>query len=139
MGHWQPFPDTRDAILELQKLAIKVVLITNTDDDIIAETQKTLGVKFDEIITAQQAGAYKPSHKGFYLARGRLGLQPSEIWHAGFGFKYDIVPATELGYVTVWVNRQGEARPVDVRETFLVGDMRTLVYLVKGIAASQSQ
>ena len=135
MGFWKPFPDTRDAILELQKL-VKVVLITNTDDDIIAQTQKTIGVQFDDIITAQQAGAYKPSHKGFDLARERLQLPKEDIWHAGFGFKYDIVPATELGYMTVWVNRQGEVRPVDVKETFLVGDMRTLAYLMKGIAAS---
>ena len=135
MGQWRPFPDSRDAILELQQL-VKVVLITNTDDEIIAETQKMLDVKFDEIITAEQARAYKPSHKGFFLARERLGLPVSEIWHAGFGFKYDIVPATELGYTTVWVNRQGETRPVDVKETFLVGDMRTLVYLVKGIVAA---
>jgi 2-haloalkanoic acid dehalogenase type II len=135
MGSWKPFPDTKDAILELQKL-VKVVLITNTDDAIIAETEHTIGVKFDEIITAEQAGAYKPSHKGFLLARERLGLNVSEIWHAGFGFKYDIVPATALGYTTVWVNRQGEVRPVNVKETFLVGDMRTLVYLLKGVAAS---
>jgi 2-haloacid dehalogenase len=135
MGKWRPFPDTKDAILELQKLT-KVVLITNTDDAIIRETEQTIGVRFDEIITAQQADAYKPSHKGFLLARERLGLTVPEIWHAGFGFKYDVVPATELGYTTVWVNRQGEARPVDVKETFLVGDMRTLAYLVKGIAAS---
>ena len=136
MGYWKPFPDTRDAIIELQKL-VKVVLITNTDDSIIAETERTIGVKFDGIITAEQASAYKPSHKGFLLARQRLGLEVSEIWHAGFGFKYDVVPATELGYTTVWVNRQGLARPLDVKETFLVGDMRTLVYLIKGIAASE--
>src|ERR1700676_182262 len=135
MGKWQPFPDTKQAILELQKLT-KTVLITNSDNDIIAETERTIGVKFDDIITAQQAGAYKPSHKGFILARERLGLPVSDIWHAGFGFKYDIVPATELGYTTVWINRQGETRPVDVKETSLVGDMRTLVYLIKGIAAS---
>jgi len=135
MGQWKPFPDSREAILALQQY-VKVVLITNTDDEIIQETQKTIGVQFDEIITAQQAGAYKPSHKGFHLARERLQLSKEDIWHAGFGFKYDIVPATELGYVTVWVNRQGEVRPVDVKETFLVGDMRTLAYLVKGIAAS---
>ncbi len=135
MGYWKPFPDTRDAILELQKL-VKVVLITNTDNQIIQETERMLDVKFDEIITAEQAMAYKPSHKGFQLARERLGLDVSEIWHAGFGFKYDIVPAAELGYKTVWVNRQGEVRPVDVKETFLVGDMRTLAYLVKGISVS---
>ena len=78
MGRWKPFPDTRDAIVELQKF-LKVVLITNTDNDIIAETERTIGVTFDEIITAQQARAYKPSHKGFLLARERLGLPKSEI------------------------------------------------------------
>jgi 2-haloacid dehalogenase len=135
MGRWQPFPDAKEAILELQK-SLKVVLISNTDNDIISETERTIGVKVDDIITAQHVGAYKPSHKGFILARERLGLPVSDIWHAGFGFKYDIVPATELGYTTVWVNRQGEARPVDVKETFLVGDMRTLVYVIKGIAAA---
>jgi 2-haloalkanoic acid dehalogenase type II len=135
MGYWKPFPDTRDAILELQKL-VKVALITNTDDSIIAQTEQTIGVKFDEIITAEQAGAYNPSPKGFLLARERLGLKVSQIWHAGFGFKYDIVPAKKLGYTTVWVNRQGLGRPGRVKETFLVGDMRTLVYLIKGIAAS---
>lgn len=93
-------------------------------------------MKFDEIITAEQAGAYKPAHEGFLLARERLGLKIKEIWHAGFGFKYDIVPAHKLGYTTVWVNRQRHARPGRVKETFLVGDMRTLAYLIKGIAAS---
>jgi len=92
MGYWKPFPDTKEAILELQKV-VKVVLITNTDDSIIAQTEQTIGVKFDDIITAEQAGAYKPGHEGFLLARERLGLKIKEIWHAGFGFKYDIVPA----------------------------------------------
>ncbi|HLI70695.1 MAG TPA: haloacid dehalogenase type II [Ktedonobacteraceae bacterium] len=134
MGTWRPFPDTREAIRDLQKL-LKVALITNTDDEIIAQTEHNLGVKFDEIITAEQARAYKPAHQGFLLARERLGLKREEIWHAGFGFTYDIVPASQLGYTTVWVNRQGEARPAGVKETFLVGDLRTLVYVIRGVAA----
>ncbi|HZU68832.1 MAG TPA: haloacid dehalogenase type II [Ktedonobacteraceae bacterium] len=134
MGYWKPFPDTREAIIELQKL-VKVVLITNTDDEIIAQTEQTIGVKFDDIITAEQAKAYKPAYEGFLLARERLGLKVKEIWHAGFGFKYDIVPAKKLGYTTVWVNRQGWGRPSRVKETFMVGDMRTLAYLVKGVAS----
>jgi 2-haloacid dehalogenase len=139
MGKWRAFPDTQSSLEVMQReLGIKVVLITNTDDKIIAETVSQLGVMPDEIITAEQAGAYKPHHEGFLLARQRLQLPVEEIWHAGFGFKYDIVPATELGYTTVWVNRQGEARPagITVKETFLVGDLATLVYLLKGIKDS---
>ncbi len=134
MGHWQPFPDTQASLRALQDLGIKVVLITNTDDQIIAQTVPLLGIAPDDIVTAEQARAYKPAHQAFHLARQRLGLLVSEIWHAGFGFKYDIIPASELGYTTVWINRQGEARPSAVRETFLVGDMATLVYLIKGLA-----
>jgi len=43
MGHWQPFPDTQTSLQALQALGIKVVLITNTDDEIIAQTQPRLG------------------------------------------------------------------------------------------------
>ena len=132
MGKWQPFPDTRDALLELKKYT-KIALITNTDNEIIRETVKQIGVEFDEIITAEDAGAYKPSHKGFHLALERLGLDKSEVLHAGFGFKYDVVPATELGFETCWINRYGEVRPVNVKETYLVGDMRTFATLVKGM------
>src|SRR5260370_36436193 len=60
MAYWKPFPDTKEAILELQKI-VKVVLITDTDNDIIAETDRTIVVKFDNIITACQEGACKPN------------------------------------------------------------------------------
>ena len=134
MGQWKPFPDTCAALRILQKY-MKLALITNTDDAIIAQTEQQLGITFDAIVTAEQAKAYKPAHTGFRLARQRLGLEVKDIWHAGFGFKYDIIPAHELGYTSIWINRQGEVRPTDVKETFLVGDMATLVHLIKGIAA----
>src|SRR5207237_10935269 len=128
------FSDTSVNILWLRNL-FKMILIRLIVNQLIQQPERLHDVNFVEIITAEQVGAYKPSHKGFLLARERLGLDVSEILHAGFGFKYDIVPATALGYTTVWVNRQGEVRPVDVKETVLVGDMRTLAYLVKGVAA----
>ena len=130
MGSWQPFPDSHDALLELKKY-VKITLITNTDNDIIRESVRHIGVEFDDIVTAEMAGAYKPSHKGFYLSQKRLGLTEKEILHAAFGFKYDILPATELGYQTCWVNRQGEPRPLDVWESFMVGDLKTLARLIK--------
>ena len=136
MGQWKPFDDTREALLELKKYT-KIALITNTDNAIIAETVKQIGVEFDEIITAEKAGAYKPSDKGFHLALERLGLDKSEVLHAGFGLKYDVVPATKLGFKTCWINRYGEVRPVNVKETYLVGDMATFALLIKGMASSK--
>src|SRR2546427_12777721 len=57
MGSWKPFPDTRDAILELQKL-VKVVLITNTDDAIIAETERTIDRKSTRLNSSHSQISY---------------------------------------------------------------------------------
>ena len=70
------------------------------------------------------------------MALKRLELDKSEVLHTGFGFKYDVVPATELGFKTCWINRYGEVRPVNVKETYLVGDMATFATLIRGMAHS---
>lgn len=132
MGKWRPFQDAKEALLEIKK-HVKIALLTNTDDHIIEETVSRLGIEFDAIVTAEQAGAYKANHDGFHLFLEKLNLDKSDILHTGFGFKYDVVPASELGITSCWVNRYGETRPVDVKEDYLVGDLKTLALLVKGL------
>jgi 2-haloalkanoic acid dehalogenase, type II len=138
MGKWQPFPDSRAALEELHKYC-KVTLITNTDNDIIKESVKQIGFEFDDIVTAEMAGAYKPSLKGFKLSQQRLGMTEKDILHAGFGFKYDIIPATRLGYETAWINRQGEPRPLNVWETVMTGDLATFAKLIKLAAIEEGK
>src|SRR5208282_6851038 len=50
---WLPFPDTVPALRELQK-RYKLVIISNIDDNLFAETRKHLDVEFDAVITAEQ-------------------------------------------------------------------------------------
>ncbi len=106
---WPPFPDTVAALRDLQK-RYKLVVISNIDDDLFAETQKHLGVEFDGVITAQQAGSYKPSLNNFQMALRTLALSPDRLLHAGQSIYHDVVPARSLGISTVWVNRKS-ARP----------------------------
>jgi 2-haloacid dehalogenase len=75
------------------------------DDDLFADTRPQLGVEFDQIITAQQAGAYKPSLKIFELALSRAGVSADRILHIGQSVYHDVIPAQSLGLATVWVNR----------------------------------
>jgi 2-haloacid dehalogenase len=62
-------------------------------------------VRFDRVITAQQARAYKPSLKIFELALSRVGVPPHRILHVGQSIYHDVIPAQSLGLATVWVNR----------------------------------
>jgi 2-haloacid dehalogenase len=106
---WLPFPDTVRALRELQK-RFKLVVISNIDSDLFAETKKLLGAEFEAVITAEQAKSYKPSLNNFKIALDRLALSPERLLHAGQSIYHDVVPARSLGISPVWVNRQS-ARP----------------------------
>ena len=106
---WPPFPDTVAALHRLKK-RFKLAVISNIDDDLFAATRKHLDVEFDAVITAQQAGSYKPAIHNFDLALRTLTLPPERLLHAAQSIYHDIVPAWSLGIATVWVNRRS-ARP----------------------------
>ena len=106
---WPPFSDTVPALRELQK-RYRLVVISNIDDDLFAETRKHLDVEFDGVITAEQARSYKPSLNNFRMALRTLAISPDRLLHAAQSIYHDVVPARSLGISTVWVNRKS-ARP----------------------------
>lgn len=104
LQEWKPWPDTVTALHQLQK-RFRLTIVSNVDDDLFAATLPQLGVDFDQIITAQQAGAYKPSLKIFDLALRRVGGPAHRVLHVGQSVYHDVLPAQSLGLATVWVNR----------------------------------
>jgi 2-haloacid dehalogenase len=108
---WQPFPDTRAALTQAREAGLKLVIISNTDDDIIEHSVRHIGVPFDDVVTAEQCGAYKPADTVFEQAIERIGEPPESILHVAFGFKYDLPPAERAGMRAAWVNRFDEPAP----------------------------
>lgn len=104
IANWQPFPDTVAALRKL-KNRYKLAVISNIDDDLFALSAPKLGVKFDEVITAQQARCYKPCKRIFEIARERIGAEKEKWLHAGQSVYHDVIPAKALGIATVWVKR----------------------------------
>lgn len=129
MPTWPPFPDTKPA-LDALRGRVKLAIISNVDDDILAQSVRLMDVAFDALITAQQARAYKPSLRPFELALGQLGCSPKDVLHVAFGFQYDIGPAQRLGLRTCWVNRYGKPRPGLIQPDYEVRDLRGLVSIV---------
>jgi 2-haloacid dehalogenase len=109
LATWKPWPDTVAALRRL-KSRFRMAILSNVDDDLFADTRPQLGVEFDEVITAQQARAYKPSLKIFELAISRVKTPAHRILHVGQSVYHDVIPAQSLGLATVWVNRPS-ARP----------------------------
>jgi 2-haloacid dehalogenase len=103
---WGAFPDV-PPVLRILRQYCKLVIISNTEDRIIEKNIENMGVPFDDYISADQARAYKPAHEVFNYTLKKLGCDKSDILHVANGFEYDIMPAHELGWKAVWINREG--------------------------------
>ena len=131
VGSWPAFDDTVKALARLKK-RYKLVILSNVDDEMFAETTKQLEIRFDEIITAEQVGSYKPALANFRFAVERLGVPQDRILHVAQSLYHDHVPAKKLGFTTVWVNRPsrwpgtGVALPADASPDLEVPDMDSL-------------
>ena len=135
LAAWQPFPDTVGALREL-KTRYKLAVISNIDDDLFALTAPKLGVKFDQVITAQQALCYKPCKRIFEIAKGRLGVAPEKWLHVGQSIYHDVIPAQAMGLAAVWVNRPspregaGATKAAAGKPDLEVASLKELVELV---------
>ncbi len=111
MRSWQPFPDTAPALRRAREAGLRLVIVSNTDGDIIEHSLKQIGVAVDGVVTAEDVSSYKPGVAHFERALEVIGEPAERILHVAFGFKYDIGPAQELGFRSAWVNRRAEPRP----------------------------
>jgi 2-haloacid dehalogenase len=128
---WKPWPDTVAALRQL-KNRFRLCILSNVDDDLFAATRPQLVVEFDEVVTAQQAQAYKPSLKVFELALSRINVPAHRVLHVGQSIYHDVIPAQALGLATVWVNRPsarpgvGAVRAAEAKPDLVVGSLEEL-------------
>jgi 2-haloacid dehalogenase len=108
VGTWPAFEDSAES---LQRLAgrYRLGVITNCDDELFALSSQRLGVEFDWIVTAQQAGAYKPSELPFRLAFERIDVPQERILHVAQSLFHDHPTARRLGMHSVWIDRRGDS------------------------------
>ena len=131
ISKWPPFSDTVPALRRLQQ-HFPLVILSNIDDALFAETQKHLQITFANIITAEQLRSYKPAPAHFHEALRRLKVEPSQILHVAQSLYHDHVPARDLGISTAWINRPsrlpgvGLAPAASVQPDITVPDLAAL-------------
>ncbi len=103
---WQPFADTNAALECLAAAGYQLGILSNVDDDLLADTLRHFNVTFDLLVTAQQVRSYKPALGHFHTAGQLIG--ESRWIHAGQSYFHDVVPARTLGIPVAWINRKGQ-------------------------------
>jgi 2-haloacid dehalogenase len=117
LPRWPVFPEVPDALEDARQRGWRLVALSNSDRDLIEASLRAIGVPFDGAVVASEVGSYKPAHghwRDFYTS---TGADSARHVHVAQSHYHDIVPATELGIRSVWINRLGEhGEPAPSRE-----------------------
>lgn len=94
---WGPHPDVPAGLSRLAG-RVPLVILSNSMRDLIGHNVARLGVGFDHVFTAEEAGAYKPRLQAFEYMLDRLGCDAGEVMHVSCHYRYDIMAAHDLGF-----------------------------------------
>lgn len=117
LPYWTPFPEVRDALTETRARGWKLAILSNTDRDLIEASIDRIGVPFELAIVASEIGSYKPAHAHWLRFEEETGASRDHHVHVAQSHVHDVVPATELGLKTIWINRRRQTgNPPPTRE-----------------------
>jgi 2-haloacid dehalogenase len=100
----KPFPDVPAA---LNKLAGRYTLaiLSNGDRDMLEAATPHIGHSFDFVISAQDAGYFKPHWKTYATAEAKIGYDRSGILFVA-NHVFDCIGAKSYGMRTAFINRR---------------------------------
>lgn len=106
LAPWSGVP----AMLARLAATTKLAVVTNCSRRLGEAAAQRLFPGWASVVTAEEAGAYKPDPRPYRLALARLGVAPGEAaFVAGSG--YDLFGTAAVGLRTYWHNRAGLAPP----------------------------
>ena len=108
-GDFEPWPDVPPVMAQLE--GTKRFIVTNCSRKLGRLAAFRAG-RFDLVVTAEEAGAYKPDPLPYRMALDRLGLDAAEVLFVA-GSAHDVGGAARVGMDVYWANRGGAPAPTD--------------------------
>ena len=102
----KPWPDATRALHQLRAAGVRIITIANFSGTMLRTNADGAGMTglFDELVSTEANGTYKPDPRAYELGIEQLKLQKEDILFAAFG-GWDAYGAKSFGYTTYWVNR----------------------------------
>jgi len=108
LPEWPTYLEVPETLAELRRRGWSLAILSNTDRELIAASQRTLGVPIDLAVVAEDIRSYKPAPLHWEYFFELTTADRDRHVHVAASLFHDIAPAQELGLKTVWINRLGE-------------------------------
>jgi 2-haloacid dehalogenase len=97
------FADVEPMLAALRASGYHLAVLTNCDDDLFEETERSFAQPFDLVITAERVRDYKPSLTHFRQFRD---LAAPDAWtHVACSWYHDVAPTHQMGIPCIWLDR----------------------------------
>ena len=136
----KPWPDSVAALRKLKSSGVRVITIANFSPKMLRANAEHSGITdlFDELLSTEVNGTYKPDPRAYALGMERLKLRKDEIVFAAFG-GWDAYGAKSFGYPTYWVNRfHLPVEKLGIEADWTSDNLDGLLKVVLGRSASHS-
>lgn len=105
----KPFGDVIAALKQL-KTRYKLVILSNGDRDMLENAKPHIGFEFDQTISVQEAGAFKPDKRTYaaaerILAHAYPDVERISIMHVA-NHAFDCIGAKAYGFRTAFIDRR---------------------------------
>ena len=127
-GESVPWPDVPDVLSHLNSYTRFIV--TNCSERLGALAAARAG-KFDLVMTAERAGAYKPDPRPYRAALDALTLHRARVLFVA-GSAHDVGGASRAGMDVYWANRGRVPAPSDAKAMREEEDLRGLIEVLEG-------
>jgi 2-haloacid dehalogenase len=101
----KPFEDVLAALQNLRDAGFKLVILSNGDRDMLEAAKPQIGFSFDDVISVQEAGYFKPHWKTYATAQERIGEERSSILFVA-NHAFDCIGAKSFGMRTAFIDRR---------------------------------
>lgn len=122
-GEIEPWPETKRVLRELIG-KVPVAVATNSSIALARVAVACTGASIPAVMTAEEAGYYKPDPQPYRMALARLGCKAAQVLFVA-GSASDVPGASGVGMPVFWHNRMhlkpldSRARPIYVSNTLL--------------------
>lgn len=124
-GEFEPWPDTPGALARVGDR--KIAIVTNCSRALGARAAAKAGT-FDVVVTAEDAGAYKPDPRPYRAALDALGMDAHRVLFVA-GSAHDVGGASRAGMDVYWADR-GNVQVTDATPIMRRSDLRGLPELL---------
>jgi 2-haloacid dehalogenase len=101
----EPFPDVVAALETLRESGYRLAILSNGDRDMLEAAKPHIGFPFDETLSVQEAGYFKPHWKTYATAAERLGEDRSSCLFVA-NHAFDCIGAKAYGMRTAFIDRR---------------------------------